>query len=689
VTSPADDGKSTGAGSPVSSPRLPRSASSPLALRVYLGAVLVAGLAATAIAVRTGADTLADHLSWSLELLALLAVLGEFVTLRVHRRGAEGEITFSTAFSFAVLLAGGVLAGLITLVIAGLAADLHARKPALRAAFNAAQYAVAMTAAGAVLALLSDVPHAHGTAISPHDLPAIAAAAATLVIINSLLVGLVVALSQGWAVVAYVRADFWFGAASAAMPLVLAPVAVVAGEWSAILLPALAVPLFAVHQASRHAMELEYRSRHDALTDLPNRTLLDVQLDHELRRGHRLALLLLDLDGLREINDTLGHGCGDRVLVEVAERLRAAVGTAMIARFGGDEFAVLLTGTDAEAPLRAGRRLQSAVDAPMAVEGVTLRVEVSVGVAIAPQHGRDRGTLLRRADIAMHVAKRQKTGVEAYQPEQERTSPARLSLAAELGRAIEQGELVVHYQPIAELATGRVVAVEALVRWQHPEQGLLMPGAFVPLAENTGLMGPMTRLVLDRALTQLRAWDHEGLVLDVAVNLSARSLLDRGLPERVRGQLAAHDLPPRRLDLEITESMVAADPQRAREVLEGLRAVGVGLTIDDFGTGYSSLTNVRELPISQLKIDQSFIRSMATSRPDAVIVRSTIELARGLGLRTVAEGVETGELWQALLARGGDLAQGYWLAAPMPAAELTAWLHERLRTHPFRRSAEC
>jgi diguanylate cyclase (GGDEF)-like protein len=643
------------------------------------------------LAAASSADTLADHAGIRLACLAALAVAGEFITIRVFRRGAEGEITLSTTFSFAVLLAGGTFAGVVTLVLGSLAADLYARKPAQRTAFNAAQYAIAMSAAGGVLALLSSVPHATGMPIDPDDLLAIIVAAATFFFFNSVLVAVVVALAHGYSVVSYFRTDFTFVAASAGVSLGFAPVAVVASDWSPILLPTLALPMIGVHRAARQAMQMEHQSQHDALTGLPNRALLGARLDNELRRdGARLAILLLDLDRFKEINDTLGHLHGDLLLVEVARRLRdVAPRLTTVARLGGDEFAVLLPGAGAQEAAAVAHRLKAAIDDPIEIEGVRLHVGVSIGTTVAPADGSDRGTLLRRADIAMYVAKSGRTGVEGYDASQEQHSPARLSLAAELRRALDESELVVHYQPKAELTTGRVVGVEALVRWEHPRRGLLPPAEFIPLAEYTGLIGPLTMLVLEQSLRQLRAWEDDGLVLDVAVNLSTRSLLDRGLPERVGQLLARHGLDGSRLELEITESMVAADPQRARHVLDELAALEVELTVDDFGTGYSSLTNLRELPVGELKIDKSFILGMRSNESDAIIVSSTIELARRLGLRTVAEGVEDREVWSDLRSLGCHLAQGFWLSRPMPAEQLGPWMHERLREHRLGRLAAC
>jgi diguanylate cyclase (GGDEF)-like protein len=655
-------------------------------LQSYVWAVCLAG---TTAAVVLGLD---DHRSlWhagaATAALMVLTVLGEFVPIRVFRRDAEGEMTLSTAFAFAVLLDAGPLPATLALLLAAVAADLHARKPPLRAWFNAAQYTLSMAASAAVLSLLTDVPRAGKAPLAAADIVGIGAAGCTFFLVNSLLVAVVIALVHGYSIGAYFRTDFAFVAVSTGMTLGLAPIAVLAAEFSVVLLPALALPLVGVHRAARQALELEYQSRHDALTRLPNRVLLRSRFEESVRLADRddgrMIVLLLDLDHFKEINDTLGHLHGDLLLREVAERLQTELGeSGFVARLGGDEFAVLLGSVNVPAAVLVARRLLAVLEHPIDVEGVTLHVEGSIGVAAFPEHGTDVDTLLRRADIAMYVAKGGKTGVEVYDPGQERHSPARLSLAGELRRALDLDELVVHFQPEAELAGGRVVAAEALVRWAHPGRGLMSPDEFVPLAENTGLIGPLTLVVLDAALGQVVAWDEAGHTLDIAVNLSTRSLHDRRLASDVEDRLRRFGLAPERLVLEITESMVAADPVRAMHTLNDLRDLGVGLAIDDFGTGFSSLANLRDLPVTSLKIDRSFITGMADRRQDGVIVAATIDLARRLGLKVVAEGVETEALWQQLAALGCDLAQGYHLSRPVEGPQLTAWLDGRARRGP-------
>jgi diguanylate cyclase (GGDEF)-like protein len=433
----------------------------------------------------------------------------------------------------------------------------------------------------------------------------------------------------------------------------------------------------------RQAAENEHLALHDPLTGLPNRTLFHDRSEQAIRTARRgegkVALLILDLDRFKEVNDTLGHHNGDLLLKEIGPRLRGALRESdSIARLGGDEFGVLLPEVDRDDDaLAVADKIRDALNAPVVINGVGLDVAATVGIALFPEHGEDVETLLQRADVAMYVAKDDHSGRELYRPERDEYSPARLSLVADLRRAIDQHELVLHYQPQAELPSGHVDSVEALVRWQHPERGLLFPDEFVPLAERTGLIKDLTVAVLDASLRQLRDWQEEGLELRVSVNLSARDLLDVELPETVARLLERYAIPPRRLELEITESVILADPMRARLVLNRLSEMGVDLAIDDFGSGYSSLAYLKRLPVRQIKIDRSFVMNMERDDNDAVIVRSTIDLGRNLGLLVVAEGVESEAIWSDLARLDCDLAQGYYLSRPIPAELLAEWIRQR------------
>jgi diguanylate cyclase (GGDEF)-like protein len=442
--------------------------------------------------------------------------------------------------------------------------------------------------------------------------------------------------------------------------------------------------LVAYHRRiERQASQNQHQALHDALTTLPNRTLLRDRTGRAIRQADReltaAALLLLDLDRFKEVNDTLGHHYGDLLLVQVGERLRATLREIdTVARLGGDEFAILLPRiADADGAAAVAAKLQAALAESFLLEGLTLDVEASIGVALYPDHGRDSDELLQRADIAMYVAKANHAGYMVFDPEQDEHSPRRLTLLGELRRAIEHGQLILHYQPKVDAHSGRVLGVEALVRWQHPEHGLLPPSDFIPLAERTGLIGPLTHYVLDAALRQCRQWLQAGHELSVAVNISTRRLLDATFPDEVADLLATWQVRAGLLVVEITESTIMADPGRAQEVLRRLDEMGVHLSIDDFGTGYSSMAYLKSLPVHELKVDRSFVSHMTSNASDAVIVRSTVDLGRNLGLRVVAEGVEDALTWQELDALGCDAIQGYYVSRPVPADALISWLEHR------------
>jgi diguanylate cyclase (GGDEF)-like protein len=442
----------------------------------------------------------------------------------------------------------------------------------------------------------------------------------------------------------------------------------------------------------QQAAENEHMAKHDALTGLPNRTAFQatanagIEACRESSTG--AAVFLMDLDRFKEINDTLGHDAGDRLLVAIGPRLQARVGAAdLVARLGGDEFAVFLAGIqDPATALHVADDLRAALEEPFIVDDLSIQIEASVGVATYPDHGDDAAALMQRADVALYVAKEKRSGAARYDPASDPNSRRRLSRVAELrGAILERDELVVFYQPKADMASGDVHSVEALVRWDHPRDGLLAPMDFLPLAEHTGLIRPLTLSVLEAALTQCAAWRAGGIEVDVAVNLSVRTLHDPEFPGDVARLLAGAGLPPSVLVLEITESMLMADPVRAMETASRLHAMGVRLSIDDFGTGYSSLAYLKQLPVDELKIDRSFVMDMNTNPNDLVIVRSAIDLARNLGLTVVAEGVEDAATWDALRSLSCDQGQGYFLSRPVPGDELTRWMTERQRSRSISR----
>jgi diguanylate cyclase (GGDEF)-like protein len=424
----------------------------------------------------------------------------------------------------------------------------------------------------------------------------------------------------------------------------------------------------------------EHQALHDALTGLGNRTRLERELALAVEQAeHTVALVLLDLDRFREVNDTLGHARGDEVVLEMASRLTALAGPDdLVARLGGDEFAVLLRDVDGvESAMVHAEVLRGALGHPVHVGGVEVALDARAGVSVHPGDAVDGPTLLQHADVATEDAKRTHTGVRVYDPALDQHSTERLGLLAELGRAIAQGELVLHYQPKCDL-NGRVLGVEALVRWQHPQRGLLPPMDFIPVAERTGLVHPLTEVVLDLALAQARCWMDEGRPMPVAVNVSTRSLLHPGFAEKVLAAMGAHGVPARLLSLEITETTIMEDPERALAVLTRLADSGVRLSIDDFGTGYSSLAYLKQLPVHELKVDRTFVAALTTSERDRVIVDSTVALGNRLGLDVVAEGVEDIETLDALAELGCRTAQGYLFSRPVPADQLDLGVPARL-----------
>jgi diguanylate cyclase (GGDEF)-like protein/PAS domain S-box-containing protein len=433
-----------------------------------------------------------------------------------------------------------------------------------------------------------------------------------------------------------------------------------------------------------------HQALHDGLTGLPNRTLFHDRVSQAIEMARRseesLAVMLMDLDRFKEVNDTLGHHSGDVLLNEIGKRLQDSVRSCdTVARLGGDEFGFVLTNVDAEQARALMERIRRALARPCRLQDLSLQVEGSIGIALFPQDGSSVDQLLQRADVAMYVAKRGGHGHAFYDADKDHHTPTRLTMVGELRRAIEQRELVLYYQPQVELDSGRVFGVEALLRWEHPTRGLLAPDAFLPTAERTGLMDSLTRYVIEHALRQRQQWFRAGHELTVAVNISMRNLLDSGFPADVEALLVKWGAPASCLELEITEHTAVGDRLRAESVLAQLGQRGLRVAVDDFGTGYSSLAYLRRLPLHEIKIDRSFVSKMTSDRDDAVIVRSTIDLARNLGLQVVAEGVETAEICDALVELGCDSAQGYYWSRPLPADALTAWLEQRARGGPAAR----
>lgn len=445
-------------------------------------------------------------------------------------------------------------------------------------------------------------------------------------------------------------------------------------------------------QLQRQQNDLIYHARHDPLTGLPNRWLLSQRLEEALSLAkleeRSMAVLILDLDRFKEVNDTLGHHYGDLLLQQIGPRIQDVLRPDdVVARLGGDEFAVLLSvGNLSQAEscdmfMLLASRVKEALATPFLIGELSLAVDASAGIAVFPSDGDTAELLLQRADVAMYVAKRTQIGPVFYDSGLDEHNPRKLALLARLREAINFGELICYYQPIIDLSTDVVVGVEALVRWQHPEEGLLGPMEFVPLAESSGDIRQLTVSVLNQALEQCRQWTNDGNNLSVSVNVSARSLLDTELPGIVAAALAQANVPGNLLKLEITESAIVADPPRAIEILGKLGQLGVCISVDDFGTGYSSIAYLRDLPVQELKVDRSFVERMLYDERDAAIVRSSIELAHRLGMTVVAEGVESRAVHESLCNLNADYSQGYFYSTPMPVGVFDNWLAKWKNSH--------
>jgi diguanylate cyclase (GGDEF)-like protein len=445
---------------------------------------------------------------------------------------------------------------------------------------------------------------------------------------------------------------------------------------------------FNTMQAAIAAREekITYQSTHDTLTGLPNRSRFLARVSHAIAGAKRLAtkagasntsvgMIVMDVDRFKDVNDTLGHHFGDQLLIEIGRRLVQTIGSSdTVARLGGDEFAIKFTSTDARQAQDIAARVAGAFEAPFGLGDVSIDVNASLGIAIYPEHADDADTLIKRADIAMYEAKKNQSGLALYEPGLDEQSLRRLSLMMELRQAIANGELELYYQPKIDVASARVVHVEALVRWNHPRHGIMRPDEFIPAAEQSGKISLITKWAISEAIRQCSLWRKEGLDLTVAVNLSALDLFDSELPTLISGWLSVAGVPAGKLVLELTESAVMKDAAYALKVLADLKRRGLCLAIDDFGTGYSSLAHLKRLPVDELKIDKSFVLNLSeTATDDLVIVRSTIELGHNMGLVVIAEGVENAESWRILRQLGCDMAQGYYMSPPLSVPQIADW----------------
>ena len=624
--------------------------------------------------------------------LVMLVAGGELAPIRVGRHSDVYELATSTTFSFAIMLSWGFPTALLAQAVGSVCAGMLRRKPWWEILFNAAQNTLSLGVGAFLLGLLTDLPR-NDPGLNVQDLMGVFAAIVGIFVINQLLVTLAKGLHSHERTLSYLRQELSLLSLGNGMLLMLAPVLVVLADISYLFALFVLIPLGTMSAASlqnaklvgrlkHRAEQSEFQASHDSLTGLPNRMVLRDRVEQAVlaaeRDGLSVAIMIMDLDSFKEVNDSLGHHAGDLLLKQVAKRLTGALRDSdTVARLGGDEFAVLLPRLidPSDASVTAKKLLES-LQPPFNLEGLDLEIGASIGIAVYPTNGTDGDLLFQRADVAMYAAKEQRAGLETYAAEHHNYDPSRLTLVPELRRALDQRELELYFQPQANMRTRRIRGVEALVRWHHPQRGLLTPDYFIPLCEHTGLIRPMTSYVLEEALKQCSEWQDQGLGLYVSVNLSAQSLLDLNFPDEIAELLKRWDVPPQWLKLELTEGTLMGDPMRALRVLTKLSAMRVSLAIDDFGTGYSSFAYLKRLPVSSIKIDKSFVLNMLDDESDEVIVRSLIDLGRNLGVETVAEGVESEDVWNRLVRFGCDTAQGYLSGHPVPAPEITARLLE-------------
>lgn len=646
----------------------------------FVGAVTAAGAAFFIALAQRGEVTPSLLLRPTVAIFCVFVILGEMFPIQIPRRDEVEEITTSTTFSFALLLTAGLLPAIVAQTVASLVADVINKKPLWKGFFNAGQLTLTLATANLILTF-GDLPNGSGRSFSGEDLPLIGAAALVYFVVNNALAGTAIALAQDVAVLKFLRQDLEFQAVSAFVLLALAPIVVGAADFSLALIPLVALPLAAVWLAGKQAIKSEHQALHDSLTGLPSRLLYMDRTAQAIRLSARdplqsPAVMVLNVDRLKEINDTLGHDSGDALILQIGKRIcGAARDSDTIARLGGGEFAILAPGiqTRAGAAQLAQRFVDSLEDA-FELGEMALAASASIGIALYPEDGEDSDTLLRKADIALNQAKERHAPFQIYAPERDQHSTRRLRLMADLRGAIENGEVVSFYQPKADMLTRNVVGVESLARWIHPELGLIPPNHFITLAEHSGLMKILTMSVLNDSAAQWARWREEGYELTMAVNLSAQNLLDPNLIQGVDDVLRRHNMPAESLELEITESCIMSDARRSMKTLASLHELGLKLAIDDYGTGYSSLAYLKDLPVDILKIDRSFISSLGEDPSNTAIVRSTISLGHNLDLSLVAEGVEDEDTWQRLVDLDCDLAQGYYLSRPVPGGELTPLL---------------
>ena len=645
----------------------------PTLFGTFVGTVVVLGNLLLLYGVTARAAGHLDTVDETFVLLATLLVAAELRPLSVQRRsGDRDSISLSGAFACALLLHHDWSLVAVVLAVGSLLDDRRARTTLLKAGFNVGQYVLSLGAASAVLGL-SGLWNAAGGQTPPLALALLSCA--TFFLVNTALPGTAMALQDGADVLRSLRSDLPLQWSVNGVVVAMAPLVVAVANDSLWLVGLLVVPVLAVHRGAVSVLEREHMTLHDPLTGLPNQIAFQQRLVEQLGAatdGEHVAVLVLALDHIDDVSNTLGPSAAEELLEQVARRLRTTVPQgAVLARSSGGGFAVAVPGLRSpwEASACAEALLEQFSD-PYDVVESAFALRASVGLTVSPLHGTDPEQLVQHAEVARGVALRSRSGLEIYSAERNDFTERRLAVLRGLGPALRRREMTVHFQPQVRVTTGQITGYEALLRWEHPTLGRVAPDEFVALAEHAGMMHEVTDYVLDEALRRVAEWRSQGSTATVSVNVSASVLQDPGLPRRVARRLALWGVPSTALVLELTETAVMSHPQRCQEVMRELRELHVGLSLDDYGTGYASLAYLTTMPVDELKIDKSFVLGMAANRVDRVVVRSTLELARSLGLRVVAEGVEDAECAALLASWGCPTAQGWHFGRPVPPQDL-------------------
>ncbi len=653
---------------------------SPGLVDLYVAVVALAAVTLTLIVSSNGGALVPHGQATYVIIFCVLLFIGESRP-KFLRFVDAGQVTPGWAFAFSIVLLGAPVVAVAAMAACTLYLDLRDRKSLTKIVFNTAQISASLAAGALVLQLFGlRKPITEVVPLSAHWGVGIVLAGGLVFIANGVLTGFVLALHYKTSVRSTMGRSFFLSISADGALLALSPIFVVALHFSLLMLPLLGFTALLVYQSTQQALARAHEASHDGLTQLLNRRSFDAHLSGFLESNPEEvhgALLLMDLDGFKEINDRLGHQTGDMMLLAIAAQLtRSAPSGAVVARVGGDEFALLIPGVASEASTMAiVEKLRTEITRPVVVNGFALSVGVSIGLAFAPMHGRTPEDLLNAADVAMYRAKRYRTGVESYKALGSRPERGRLGLLGELSQAIGGDQLKIHYQPLIRFRDDAPDAMEALLRWQHPTLGHVPPADFITLAEHTDLIGSLTQFVLTQATIDAQAVGRFNMRL--SINVSARNMQDRRFPSSVLKALDEVGLEPARLELEVTESAIASEPERSQFAITAMREAGVRVAIDDFGTGYSSFAMLRDITVDRLKIDASFVQGIAESQRQQHLVRAIVSLANGLGIETVAEGIETEETWMTLAKLGCDVAQGYLLCRPMPLPELIDWLDVR------------